>query len=182
LGGGVPRSKEEQENLLDQLVEAIGTKERLRDLLNQHFGAEALDVVATELTRDLAKWLTDKLENIFDDFWDHQRWFQLAGNPEEFNEELEKAIARLRRWMKTVHQIPSHRPNEKMLRDGAVHALRHQGKSYGQIGIMLGITDKVAERACKRYEEYQKRDLRRALEFFLEVSDWRPSADPRKPS
>lgn len=165
-------ANQDRAKLIDQLVEEYGSFERFQQMVAaQAGGQDAVNALSNALDQVRAKFTLDAWKSIMDHLYDFKVWQPLADDPQAFNAELNKTIAKLRRWMKVFYGIKSQRPSKNAERDKKIYGLRQQGKSFGEIGIDMKISDKAAERACKRHEEKQKVGLRDTLKFFLELTD-----------
>ena len=150
-------SEENRQAQLDELVERIGSVDGLRKLLTPSFGANALQNLSSQMDECIViPLMRQECLKILKIFLDIQRWEQLAKDPKRFEIELNSTLATIKRLMKVSYRIPSHCPKKNALRDREISDLRRQGRSFGQIGRKFGISDKRAERACKRHEEAEK--------------------------
>ena len=108
---------------------------RLEDISLQH-RSSLLVIGLTNVTQSL---LSDK-------------WLTLAKTPRRFNKELNKDFNAIKRAMKELYGVPSHRAAVKISRDREIWLLKKKGPSlsFGQIGQKFGISDGAAELAYKR--------------------------------
>jgi hypothetical protein len=171
-------SNQDRARLIDQLVEAYGSVARF---VNQP-GQELVNPIPPELHERAQKQLmADALKRIMDRFLDPS-WKSLAQDPKAFNSELDELLAGLGEWMKRCYGLGSrrpHRPKKYGERDQQIYEQRRQGLTFGQIGLGLNLPDKVAERACKRYEKSAKKELRDFLTFLFDACDQASAADSR---
>ena len=76
-------------------------------------------------------------------------WLSVAKDPQKFNRGLNLVTNSIKRSMKMLYGLPSHRPPAKTVRDRRIWVLkrRRADLSFGQIGVKFHISGKSAERA-----------------------------------
>lgn len=169
-----PLSAEARAKLIADMVEEIGTAEGFQQRLKDQLGEAGFDAFSKELGVARVKLMFQGFKRANDRLLDYKFWQSVAPDRKAFNAELNKALATMRKAMQIVYGVgvASRRPRKNDERDQKIYEKRKQGRSFGEIGIELKISDRTAERAFKRYEQTHKEALRSAIEFFLDLAYW----------
>ena len=115
-------------------------------------------------------------KTVFGALLDFERWSRLARTPRKFDQELNKLLAAIRKYMKLTYGIPSHRPAEHAQRDAKIYRLKKEKPemTFGQIALKVDLTTEEAntvQRAYERYRERQKANLRKGLLLLSDLED-----------
>jgi hypothetical protein len=148
----------EKFHYIDQLLRACDLEDRFTEQIPQITGR----------INPAASYYFEKL--VLADLVDDQRWRGLAGRPKQFDQELKRVLKRIQGFMKARYGIHAHHPAQKERRDAQIYDLHHSrsAKTFGQIGIKLGISANAAERACQRHEKRE----RVAKQYLMDLFDW----------
>ena len=115
--------------------------------------------------------LRQKLQSLAEELFDPEefqpkrplKWTPLSNDPRRFKNELDSHLSAIRECMLALYDVGEARgrPRTEKLqaRDKRIYELRLQGKTFGQIGIQRGISDKTAGRAFKREQKRREERL-----------------------
>ena len=154
---------------IEDAVEEMGSIERLDAYLVAH----GCDAKLGDVNEAVTRWLKVEIQKARSRVWleligklqDADFWERLSKQPSEFEKELNRIFSQVRSLMKLSYNIPSQRPTTNAARDREIYKLKSKSPklTFGEIGIQFKCSDKIAERAYKRWQAMEKKRLRALL-------------------
>jgi hypothetical protein len=176
-GTGMPDISPEQAQQIEKMVAEVGSMDQFRAFLKLS-GLDPSRFADTLYSQALQLFWLEYLRCSMA-LLDDQRWQALASTPKKFDAELGKVLARIKRLMKTLYGIQSHRPVANQERDSRIWEMKQSNPAltFGQIGCKLRISPKVAERAYRNFEAKQGEDLKHLLELLMQYTAAPPKGE-----
>lgn len=170
-----------KQQMIQEIVDRYGTLERFRDAggITQPL-LDEIGRVAQELQHKAMVALAEGFSNCWNQLIDFGNWQELASDPKRFDEELNRWYSEIKKLMKRVHGVPSHRPTKNAKRDQDIYELHvTTGLSLGKIAIRKKLPKPLVETAYKRQYERKREQLRVFVEFICDCYVMQHQSQPQ---